>query len=109
MAKRLTAKVGTYEKDGQTKGRYVDLGVILSNNNGEYILLDPSVSLAGVQAMQNAMADRPRDKVMVSIFENDRNGGRRQQSGGGYGSGSGGRPSDDLDGDSIPFAPEVRA
>ena len=114
MTKRLTAKVGEYQKDGQTKGRYVDLGVILSNNNGEYILLDPSVSLAGVLAMQSAMTDRPRDKVMVSIFDNDRNGGQRQGNDRGYGGdqsgyGAGGRPGggyDDPDG--IPFDCERR-
>ena len=81
--KRLTAKVGEYQKDGQTKGRYVDLGVIMANDNGEYIMLDPAVSLAGVLAKQNAMArgngKQERDSVMVSIFEQNNNGGGYQQ------------------------------
>lgn len=108
MTKKLTAKIGTYQKDGQTKGRYVNLGVILSNDKGEYILLDPSVSLSGVLAMQNAMADRPRDKVMVSIFDDDnrQQGGGQQQSGG-YQQQQGGGPGGDLDGD-IPFNCEWR-
>lgn len=75
MAKRLVAKTGEYQKDGQTKGEYTKLGVVLSNNNGEYMLLDPSVSLAGVLAKQNALAmqknEQIRDNVMVSIFDDD--------------------------------------
>lgn len=90
--KRLTAKVGEYQKDGQTKGRYVDLGVIMANDNGEYIMLDPSVSLAGVLAKQNSMArskgKQERDSVMVGIFDQDSNQGggyqQRQQPQQGY-------------------------
>ena len=43
--KKITAKIGEYQKNGETKGRYVDLGVIRQGNNGEYMLLNPSVSL----------------------------------------------------------------
>ena len=56
MAKRIVAKTGEYQKDGQTKGEYTKLGVMLSNDNGEYMLLDPSVSLAGVLIKQNSLA-----------------------------------------------------
>ena len=73
MAKRLMAKTGTYMKDGAEKGEYCKIGVILSNDNGEYMLLDPAVSLAGVLAKQNAMAmsqgKSVRDNIMASIFE----------------------------------------
>lgn len=75
MTKKLVAKVGEYQKDGQTKGRYVNLGVILSNDNGEYCLLDPSISIAGCLQMQNranhAAGRKTGDKLMVSIFEED--------------------------------------
>jgi hypothetical protein len=75
MAKRIVAKIGTYEKDGQTKGEYAKLGVMLNNNNGDYMLLDPSISLAGVLAKQNVMAAKAgteqRDMVMISIFDDD--------------------------------------
>lgn len=91
--KRLTAKIGTYERDGQTKGRYANLGVVMSNDNGEYMLMDPTVSLSGILALQNAMAastgGQQRDRVMVSIFSDD-NGGRQGNQGGGYGGGSSG-------------------
>ena len=92
MAKRIVAKTGEYQKDGQTKGEYTKLGVILNNDNGEYMLLDPSVSLAGVLIKQNALAAKTngqqRDMLMVSIFEDDnQNQGQnnnQQQSNGGF-------------------------
>lgn len=84
MAKRIVAKTGEYQKDGQTKGEYTKLGVILNNDNGEYMLLDPSVSLAGVLIKQNALAAKTngqqRDMLMVSIFEDDnQNQGQNNQ------------------------------
>ena len=78
MVKRLMAKVGEYQKDGQTKGRYVEIGVIMSTDNGEYALLSPSVDLAGVLMQQRIMAQngsgKAGDRVMVSIFEENREG-----------------------------------
>jgi hypothetical protein len=83
MAKRIMAKTGEYQKDGQMKGEYTKLGVILNNDNGEYMLLDPSVSLAGVLIKQNSLAAKSngpqRDMLMVSIFEDDN---QNQQQGG---------------------------
>lgn len=77
MAKRIVAKTGSYQKDGQDKGEYTKIGVILSNDNGEYILMDPCVSLAGLLIKQNALAAKTggqqRDMVMVSIFDDDNN------------------------------------
>jgi hypothetical protein len=78
MVKRLTAKIGEYEKDGQTKGRYVEVGVILSSDKGEYILMDPTVNLAGVLTLQNMLNHKAgrklSDRVMVSVFSEDRQG-----------------------------------
>ena len=93
MAKRIVAKTGEYQKDGQTKGEYTKLGVILNNDNGEYMLLDPSVSLAGVLIKQNALAAKTsgqqRDMLMESIFEDDnqnqgQNNNQQQQNNGGF-------------------------
>jgi len=103
MAKRLTAKIGEYEKDGQTKGRYANLGVVLSNDNGEYMLMDPTISLGGVLSLQNAMAaekgQKLRDRVMVSIFadDNQRQGQGGGDQSGGYGSGGGQNLDDEID------------
>lgn len=93
MAKRLVAKTGEYQKDGQAKGEYTKIGVILSNQNGEYILMDPAVSLAGVLVKQNALAaskgEQIRDNVMISIFEDDnqnqQQGQQQQQQQGNWG------------------------
>jgi hypothetical protein len=70
MTKRLVAKVGTYEKDGQTKGEYVEIGVILSNENGEFAILDPTVNLAGVM-MKQRLLNKKGDSVMCGIYSND--------------------------------------
>jgi hypothetical protein len=75
MAKRISAKIEEYQKDGQTKGKYVDIGVIMQNANGEYMMLNPSVDVAGVLLMQNVLAvnsgKEARGSVMCSIFDND--------------------------------------
>ena len=77
MTKRLLAKVGTYTNAQQElKNEYVKLGILKDGENGgEYIILDPSINLAGVLLKQNALAAKEgkqqRDAVMVSVFEND--------------------------------------
>lgn len=99
--RRITAKIDEYEKDGETKGRYQDIGVILSNDNGDYILLDPTVNLAGVMMRQRLLNPKKASKsVMCSVFDNDRDSKPSQQSGVGG-------PSAGADGfdDDIPFAP----
>lgn len=99
MAKRITAKVEEYQKDGQVKGRYVNIGVILSNDKGEYILLDPSVSLSGVLQQQNrtnhAAGRKTGNKVICSIFDDDNQAGSSGQ--------SQGQSAPDLDDSEIPF------
>ena len=85
MAKKLSAKIGEFtDNQGNTKGRYANLGVVLSNNNGEYLLMDPTVDLGGVLALQNMMArakgQQERDRVMVSVFDDS----NQQRQGGGY-------------------------
>ena len=83
MARKIKAKIGSYQKGGETKGRYVDIGVILNNDNGDYVLLNAEVSLAGILAQQNAIASadgKPaRTNVMCSIFDNDNQQGQPQQ------------------------------
>ena len=81
--KKLSVKIGEYQKDGQTKGRYVNLGVIMSSSDGgEYALIDPSVSLAGVLQQQNVLAasqgKEQRDRIMVGVFDDSQQGGYQQ-------------------------------
>lgn len=84
MAKRLVVKTGEYtNQQGETKGEYTKVGVMLNNSNGDFVLLDPAVNLAGVLIKQNALAaqkgQQPRDSVMVSIFEDDNQSATPQQ------------------------------
>ncbi len=82
MAKRLVAKIDTYEKDGQTKGKYVEIGVILANDNGEYALLNPDVNLAGVLMKQRVNCPSAKgkgDMVMCGIFDNSQQNMPQQQ------------------------------
>lgn len=72
--KKIVAKVGTYEKNGETKNRYVNLGVIRENQNGEYVLLDSGVNLAGILIKQLQMApEKTGGSVMCSVFSDDFN------------------------------------
>lgn len=86
MTKRLSAITGEYndKQTGQQKAEWTNIGVILQSQNGkEYMLLDPSISLAGVLAKQNALAiskgEQVRDNVMVSLI--DENNQNQQQGG----------------------------
>tara|TARA_B110000881_G_scaffold191781_1_gene183994 strand:- start:915 stop:1319 length:405 start_codon:yes stop_codon:yes gene_type:complete len=81
--KRLVSKTGTYTKEGQEKGEYTKIGVLLEGEGGEYMILDPTVNLAGVLLKQNALAaaqgKQQRDSVMVSVFTEDGQGQQAQQ------------------------------
>lgn len=112
--KRIVAKTGSYQKNGETKNEWTTIGVILSNDNGEYVLLDPKVNLAGVHTAQ-MMNDKkegknPSTRIMASVFVQDGQQGQgggyagQQQGGGqgGYGQGQQQPNSRDLE-DSIPF------
>ena len=78
MKKTISAVIGEYQKDGQTKAEWADVGVILTSNNGkEYMLLNAEVSLAGILAKQNVLAqtkgEQHRANVMCSINEEQSN------------------------------------
>jgi len=80
MTKKIVAKIGSYEKNGETKNRYQEIGVILENSNGEYVLLDPTVDLAGVMMLQR-IASGKGEKVICSIFTDEPRGQSGSQSG----------------------------
>jgi len=98
MAKDIVVGVEKYTKDGQEKTKYLKIGVILSNANGEYALLDPTVNLAGVMLKQRLMnPQKAGSSVIASIFDNDnRQGGQQNQ--------QAAPPASEFD-DDIPFAP----
>ncbi len=63
MKKRFTlsVRVGEYQKDGQTKGRYQNVGAIMESDNGQFILLDKTFNPAGIQDGKNS--------VLIHMFE----------------------------------------
>ena len=68
--KKIKAKIGTYTKDGEEKGVWVDIGVIRENSNGEYALIDGTVSLSGVLQAQHLMnPDKAGRSVLCSIWD----------------------------------------
>lgn len=68
MAKigNLKCKVGTYEKDGQTKGKYVDVGVLMQGQDGGmFVLLNTTFNPAGVPNPEG------KESVLVSVFTDE--------------------------------------
>lgn len=105
MARKLVAKVGEYtNRDGEAKGEWVSVGVILEKDNGEFAILKPEISIAGLMLKQRLYNQEQGKKsgkgLMCSIFDEDRGGGggRQQQSPNSQGA----APVDDDD-ISIPF------
>ena len=62
--KDLSVKVGTYEKNGETKNRYENIGSLMeAADGGQFILLKRTFNLAGVEVQPG------KDSVMVSLFD----------------------------------------
>ena len=59
----IAVKVGTYEKDGETKGRYENVGAVMEGEKGKFILLKRTFNPAGVPNEEN------RDNVILSLFK----------------------------------------
>ena len=85
MTKRLSAVVGEYtNKENQQKAEWANIGIIgVGKNNKEYVLLDPTVNLAGILLKQNVLAQKrneaPSDMIMASIFEEQPQQNNQQQ------------------------------
>lgn len=57
----LAVKTGEYQKDGQTKGRYQNVGAIMESEKGQFILLEKTFNPAGIQDGKNS--------VLIHMFE----------------------------------------
>jgi hypothetical protein len=96
MAKKfdLVVKVGEYtDNQGQTKGRFKNVGVMMEGDNGPYLLLDRTFNPAGVGGNEG------RESIIVSLYEPRQDGGGQQAPA----AKSGGYKARDLDGDDVPF------
>jgi hypothetical protein len=66
MAKKydLVVKVGEYtDGQGQTKGRFKNVGVVMESDKGPYILLDRTFNPAGVGGNEG------RESIIISMYE----------------------------------------
>lgn len=87
MTKKIVAVTGEYiNREQQQKAEFTEIGIVGVGKNGkEYVMLDPTISLAGVLVKQNALAakrnEAPSDMIMCSMVDNDSNQGQQQ---GGY-------------------------
>lgn len=70
MAKKthdLCVKTGTYEKNGETKNQYLNVGAVMMDDSGDgikkFILLDRTFNPAGVSNPEN------RGNLLISVFE----------------------------------------
>lgn len=69
----LAVKTGSYERNGETKNRYENIGAVWQGENGPYITLKRSFNPAGVLFKEGS------DSIIVSCFEpRDEQGGGRQ-------------------------------
>ena len=70
----LAVKVGTYEKDGETKGRYENIGVIMKKDDGgKFILIKRTFNPAGVMNPDN------KESIIVSMFDPKKEGSKEKQ------------------------------
>lgn len=75
--KDLVVKTGEYQKDGQTKARYENIGSIFEKDGKQFILMKRTFNPAGVPS--------DRDTIMVGMFDADNKatGNSTAQAGGG--------------------------
>jgi len=58
----LAVKVGSYQKDGETKNRYENVGSIMSNDKGSFMFLKRSFNPAGVDFKEGS------ESIIISMF-----------------------------------------
>ena len=69
----LAVKTGEYQKDGETKGRYENIGSLMQGDKGHFLILKRTFNPAGVPNPDD------KDSVIVSCFEQQNNNAPQQQ------------------------------
>lgn len=59
----IAAKAGTYQKDGATKNRYVNIGAMMEGDNGPFLFLKAHVNLAAFTRKEGS------EDVLCSLFQ----------------------------------------
>lgn len=60
----LSVRIGEYQKDGETKGKYLNVGCIMEKDDGgKFILFNRTFNPAGVPNPEN------RESVIISMFK----------------------------------------
>lgn len=60
----LSVKTGEYQKEGETKGKYLNVGCIMEKDDGgKFILLNRTFNPAGVPNPEN------RESLIISMFK----------------------------------------
>jgi len=79
----ICVKTGSYEKNGETKNQYKNIGRLMANDDGgKFILIDSTA----ISMQLFALCNKGREShVIASVFEEQQGqgGGSRQQQGGG--------------------------
>ena len=71
----LAVKVGSYQKDGETKNRYENVGAIMENDNGKFMFLKRSFNPAGIDA-------DGKESIIISMFAPKEKTGNAQKDSG---------------------------
>lgn len=61
----MVVKTGSYQKDGETKNQYENIGSVMKGDNGSFLILKRTFNPAGVPNPEN------KDSLIVSLFEVD--------------------------------------
>ena len=61
----VVVKTGTYQKGNETKNRYENIGVVMDNGDGPFLLLKKTFNPAGVPDL----VGNNSDMLMVSLFQ----------------------------------------
>lgn len=62
----LAVKTGEYQSQGQTKGRYLNIGAVMqADDGGKFIMLHRTFNPAGVPDLSG----RGGDSILISMFE----------------------------------------
>lgn len=62
----MVVKTGSYQKDGETKNRYENIGSVMKSDDGSFLILKRTFNPAGVPNPEN------KDSLIVSLFEVDK-------------------------------------